>query len=296
MTSADFERGVAEVAHERDPDDRRHLLIRVEGGVGIVTLNRPARRNALSPEMVQGLAEILQEWERDDEIGAVVLTGAGQGFCAGGDVKAFAERGGEGGGSPLGPEERAARQVASQRATVERLHAMVKPTIAALPGPAAGAGLGLALACDFRLGSDRADLVTAFARVGLSGDYGVAWLLSRLAGGARARRALLLGERIRAVDAVAAGLLDRVVEDPLAEAIALAGALAQGPRFALARIKENLLDAERLGLAEAMEREVSRHQACGGTAEHREALAAFVEKRAPRFARTREERNVRRTP
>ncbi|HEX7355111.1 MAG TPA: enoyl-CoA hydratase-related protein, partial [Mycobacteriales bacterium] len=141
------------------------LLARVEDGVAVLTMNRPARRNALSGPMLAALATVLAQVEIDDGVGAVVLTGAGGAFCAGGDVKAMAE--GSGGGGPT-LDERIHRQRLSHRATSGRLWAMPKPTIACLPGPAAGAGLALALACDLRYAADSAVLTTAFARVGFS--------------------------------------------------------------------------------------------------------------------------------
>lgn len=261
------------------------LLARVEHGVAVLTLNRPERRNALSAPMLRALAATLDQVEGADDVGALLLTGAGGGFCAGGDVKGFAERGGEAGGHSEPAAERAARQLESQQATTGRLHEFAKPTVAALPGAAAGAGVGLALACDLRVGCDRSAFVGAFGKVGLSGDYGAIWGLTRLVGPARARQLMFLGERLDAVTALGWGLLNWVVPNDELGAFALATAtgLATGPRQALASMKANLLDAERLDLAEAMAREVPRHQACGATDDHREAVAAFVEKRAPVF-------------
>jgi 2-(1,2-epoxy-1,2-dihydrophenyl)acetyl-CoA isomerase len=261
------------------------LLARVQDGVGVLTLNRPERRNALSAAIFEGLAATLARWEADDAVGAVLLTGAGGAFCAGGDVKGFAERGGEGGGHTASIEERAARQQASQHATTGRLHGFAKPTIAALPGAAAGAGIGLALACDLRVGCERSSFVGAFGRVGLSGDYGAIWGMVRLAGPARARQAMFLGERVDAVTALDWGLLNWLVPTDELEPFALttAAGLAAGPRQALASMKANLLDAEQLDLAAAMDREVPRHLACGVTDDHREAVRAFVEKRPPVF-------------
>jgi 2-(1,2-epoxy-1,2-dihydrophenyl)acetyl-CoA isomerase len=263
------------------------LLARVERGVGVVVLNRPDRRNALSEAMLTALAAVLAELEGADDVGAVLLTGAGRAFCAGGDVKGFAARGGEGGGTDVPRAERVARQQQSQRATTGRLHEFAKPTVAALPGAAAGAGLGLALACDLRVGCSASAIVTAFGKVGLSGDYGATWLLAGLVGPARARRMMFLGERVDAATALDWGLLDWVVPDAELAGFALdtAASLAAGPRFALARMKANLLDAERLGLAEAMQREVPRHLECGVTDDHREAVQAFVEKRPPVFGK-----------
>jgi 2-(1,2-epoxy-1,2-dihydrophenyl)acetyl-CoA isomerase len=274
---------------DRDIDTgTEDLLARVERGVAVLTLNRPERRNALTGDMLQALATVLDQVESADDVGAVLLTGAGGGFCAGGDVKGFAARGGEGGGAVDSIEVRSARQVATEKATTGRLHGYAKPTIAALPGPAAGAGVGLALACDVRVGSPTAAIVPAFARVGLSGDYGGIWLLTSLVGPARARQMMLVGDRADAPKALEWGLLNWVVpaDEVAGFALDTAARLAAGPREVLALVKQNLLDAETLGLAEAMEREVPRHLHCGTTADHREAVAAFVEKREPVFGRS----------
>src|SRR4051812_22028430 len=153
------------------------LLAHVEDGVAVVTLNRPERRNALSRALLDALADVLREVEGDDEVGCVVLTGAGGAFCAGGDVKDMAAGGDE---LPFGALVE--RQRRNHHQTAGRLHRMPKPTIAALPGPAAGAGLSLALACDLRYAAQRAVMTTAFARVGFAGDYGGAWVLPRPGG------------------------------------------------------------------------------------------------------------------
>src|SRR4051812_26697114 len=172
------------------------LLARVDDGVAILTMNRPERRNALSPAMLDALAGALADAEADDDVRCVVLTGAGGAFCAGGDVKAMAEAPGA-----FDYEEAVAVQRRSQRATSGRLHGMPKPTIAALPGAAAGAGFALALACDLRIAARGAVLTTAFGRVGLSGDYGGTWFLSRLVGTAKARELYFLSERVTADEA-----------------------------------------------------------------------------------------------
>src|SRR4051794_29338897 len=144
------------------------LLARVEDGVAVLTMNRPDRRNALSRAMLDALARTLADVEVDDDVGCVVLTGAGGAFCAGGDVKDMAS--GEDDG--VGFDALVHRQRLSHHATAGRLHRMPKPTIAALPGAAAGAGLSLALACDLRYAAQRAVMTTAFARGGFAGDYG----------------------------------------------------------------------------------------------------------------------------
>ena len=203
----------------------------------MLTMNRPERRNALSDQMLAALGATLAQVEADDAVGAVVLTGAGGAFCAGGDVKGFAER------TPGAPGASAERQQrANQRATSGRLWRMPKPTVAVLPGPAAGAGLSLALACDLRYAASSAVLTTAFARVALAGDYGSAWFLVRLVGPARARELLYLSPRLSADDALRWGLVNAVVPpDALErEAMAVARRLADGPRTALASMKENV--------------------------------------------------------
>jgi 2-(1,2-epoxy-1,2-dihydrophenyl)acetyl-CoA isomerase len=257
-----------------------HLLARIEDGVAVLTMNRPERRNALSEQMVAALGATLARVEADDAVGAVVLTGAGGAFCAGGDVKGFAER------SPGAPGASAERlQRANQRATSGRLWRMPKPTVAVLPGAAAGAGLSLALACDLRYAASSAVLTTAFARVALAGDYGSAWFLVRLVGPARARELLYLSPRLSADDALRLGLVNAVVPpDALErEAMAVARRLANGPRTALASMKENVALALTTPLDEYMDVEVTHHLATFATDDHAEAARAFVEKRDPVF-------------
>ena len=257
------------------------LLAEVDDGVAVLTLNRPARRNALSPAMVEALARVLEQVETSDDVGAVVLTGAGGAFCAGGDVKAMAE-----GAHGRSMEEIGTRQRANQRATSGRLHRMRIPTIAALPGAVAGAGLGLALACDLRYAADTTVLTTAFAKVGLSGDYGTAWFLTRLAGTSRARELLWFSERLTAQEAHALGLVNAVLpaDEVHAHALEQARRLAHGPRVALRGMKENLDQAVLGDLEQCMDDEVTRHLQCALTADHAEAAQAFVDKRPPRFA------------
>jgi 2-(1,2-epoxy-1,2-dihydrophenyl)acetyl-CoA isomerase len=277
---------VDDVAEDRIVDTgTEDLQARVDNGVGVAVLNRPDRRNALSPEMVTALAAVLADFETSEDVGAVLLTGAGKAFCAGGDVKGFAARGGEGGGTDVPREQRVERQRASQHATVGKLHSMAKPTIAALPGATAGAGLGLALACDLRIGCPATVIATAFARVGLSGDYGTTWLLQRLVGPGAARRLMFLGDRVDAAQAKELGIIDWLVdnEDLPTFALTTAARLAAGPRLALSLMKRNLLDAEEFGLITSMDREIPRHMECGVSEDHKEAVQAFVEKREPTF-------------
>jgi 2-(1,2-epoxy-1,2-dihydrophenyl)acetyl-CoA isomerase len=257
------------------------VLAHVEDGVGVIVLNRPARRNALTPSMLSGLGTLLDTFERDPGVGAVMLTGAGGAFCAGGDVAGFAECDGD---TPQGDEtaeDWCARRLQVQLQTVARLHAMQTPTLAALPGAVAGAGLGLALACDMRVGCPSTVVSTAFVKVGLSGDFGVAWLLHRLVGPSRAARLMLLSERIDGTQAAEFGLVDWSVPDGDVDAFArnIAVSLATGAREATWALKENLRDASSLDLIAAMKREVVRYRTCADTDEHHDAVRAFVERR-----------------
>ncbi len=261
------------------------LQAHCDEGVVVITLNRPKRRNAFSGPMLAGLSQVLEWAETADEAGAVLLTGAGGAFCAGGDVKGMAERNESKGPAPS-VDEAIHLQRISQRATSGRLFAMPKPTVAALPGAAAGAGLALALACDLRIASENAVLVTAFARVGFSGDYGGSYFLSKLVGAARARELYFLSERISAERAEHLGLLNEVT--PAAEletrSLALAKRLAAGPRVAYRYMKENLNRAiSGADFLDCLDLEVTHHIHCGNTFDHKEAARAFVEKREPVF-------------
>jgi 2-(1,2-epoxy-1,2-dihydrophenyl)acetyl-CoA isomerase len=209
----------------------------------------------------------------------VVLTGAGRAFCAGGDVKSMSE----------GGEERtiaAATVHLRSRMEVSRiLHELPKPTIAMLNVPAAGAGLALALACDLRIAGTSARLVTAFVRVGFSGDFGGSFFLTRLVGTAKARELYFTGRPVEADEALSLGLVNRVVPDEelLTATMELARSLASGPSIALSLMKRNLNCAESGGLSELLDIEAANMVQAARTEDHREAARAFVEKRAPIF-------------
>jgi len=263
------------------------LLAHVEDRVAVLTMNRPASRNALSGPMLAGLQAVLAEVEVATDVGCVVLTGAGGAFCAGGDVKGMAGADGEGGGeSRPTTDEAIHRQRLSQRGTSGKLYSMPKPTLAALPGAAAGAGLSLALACDLRIASEHAIMTTAFAKVGFSGDYGGTYFMSKLIGAARARELYLLSDRIDALEAERLGLINRVVPDDALEkeTLALAQRLAHGPSVAYRYIKENINRAlEGAGLDECLDLEATHHVHAAFTQDHKNAVKAFVEKRKPVF-------------
>src|SRR3954453_10134513 len=230
------------------------------------------------------MGRVLADIEIDDSVGAVVVTGAGGAFCAGGDVKAMAEK-----SALFSPDasfdDLVNLQRVNQRATSGKLWSMGKPTIAALPGAAAGAGLSLALSCDLRYAVDTAVLTTAFARVGFAGDYGGTWFLTRLVGSGKARELYYFSERLAAPEAERLGILNGVfpADGFEAEVMAKAQRLAAGPAVAYRYMKENLNRAVHGELGECLDMEAAHHLRTGQTEDHREAAKAFVEKREPAF-------------
>lgn len=255
------------------------LLETVTDRVAMLTLNRPDRLNALSTPMLDGLLEALPRLAADPDVAVVILTGAGRGFCAGGDVKSMAE-----GSSQLGLND-AVQRLRSRMEVSRLLHEIPKPTIAMINGPAAGAGLAMALACDLRVASESARLITAFAKVGFSGDFGGSYFLSRLIGTGKARELYYLGEPLDAARARALGLINTVVPDfELLEAtMALARRLAGGPGVALGLMKKNFNAAESGTLSELLDLEALHQVHAAQTEDHQEAARAFVEKRTPVF-------------
>ncbi len=257
------------------------LLVTIENRVATLTMNRPDRRNALSQAMLAALLENLDRLANESAVGVVVLTGAGGAFCAGGDVKAMAE-GNEFSETGLEGKTRALRR---SMEAARMLHEMPKPTIAAIPGAAAGAGLSMALACDLRIAADTAKITTAFARVAYSGDFGGSWFLSKIVGTAKARELYYLAPVLSGAAAAAIGMVNRAVPaDELDEAVReTAQALANGPSIALGYMKRNMNAAEYMPLAACLDQEALHHTRCGMTDDHKEAAQAFVEKRAPVF-------------
>ena len=221
--------GHADIIKQTGTDE---LLCSVRERVATITLNRPQARNSLSDNLSPALRTIIKECGDDALIGAILITGAGPAFCAGGDVR------GMGDNNPAKQQRSFEEKVADlqdrQRRLTGALVAVRKPTIAALPGPAAGAGLSIALACDIRIAAESAFVSTGYMKVGLSGDYGVAWLLTRLVGTSRARELMFLSEKIEARRCEAIGLVNRVVPDDKLrdEAFAMARSMAEGPTVA----------------------------------------------------------------
>ena len=255
------------------------LLESTENGITTLTLNRPERLNALSGEMTSGLKEALERLATDRDCGVIVIAGAGRGWCAGGDVKTMESR-----GRDQTIEERAEGLRRSHQLPL-LIRTIPKVVIASINGPAAGAGFSLALACDLRIAGKSARFGTAFARIGYSGDYGGTWSLTRLVGTAKARELYFTADLIDAEEAGRLGIVNKVVPDDelQAETTAFARRIADGPLVALGYMKRNLLAAETEPFATVLDLEAQHQARCGMTEDHKEAVAAFNEKRRPVF-------------
>lgn len=262
------------------------LLCEIRDRVAVITLNRPEARNALSDHLTPALRTMIRVCGEDPSVGALLITGAGTAFCSGGDVKGMGANTNPA-KAAMSPDERIADLQERQRLLTGALVAVRKPTVAALPGAAAGAGLAIAMACDIRIAAESAFVTTGYIRVALSGDYGIAWLLTRLVGTSRARELMFTGEKVEAKRAETIGLINRVVPDASLrdEAFALAKSLAEGPSIALRYMKDNLDEALAFDFATARDHEAMRLIKSAGTADHREAVSAFIEKRKPVFGK-----------
>ena len=255
------------------------LRVDVDGPDATLTLDRPESLNALTVPMKVALREALESLAADRAVRAVILTGAGRAFCAGQDL---AERE-QPDAAPLDVEVRE-----RYNPIIRAIRAMGQPVIAAVNGVAAGAGASLAFACDLRIAAEEAQFVLAFGRIGLVPDSGATWFLPRLVGSAKAAELALVGDPVDAAEALRLGLVSRVVPGDrlLDEARAMAARLADGAPLAMALTKEALQRSQTIDLDEALEGEAKLQGIAGGSADHAEGLAAFKEKRPPRFTGT----------
>jgi 2-(1,2-epoxy-1,2-dihydrophenyl)acetyl-CoA isomerase len=257
------------------------VIYEVADGIATITLNRPDDLNTMGGELVPMAAQAMLQAAEDSSVRAVILTGAGRAFCAGGDLRGM--RGGEG-AAEVTIEASVARLRGAMK-TSELLHGMPKVTIAAINGACAGAGLAWACACDLRYAAQSAKFNTAFMTAGLSGDFGGTWTLPRIVGPAKARELYLLAEKFDAVEAARIGLVSAVLpDDELLPFVRDRAARVAGfAPLTLRAIKENLNDSLELGFAEQLDREADRHVRSGRTEDAREAARAFLEKRQPVF-------------
>jgi 2-(1,2-epoxy-1,2-dihydrophenyl)acetyl-CoA isomerase len=255
------------------------VLLDVADGVATITLNRPDGMNALTVEAKVALNEAVGSAAADDAVRAVVLTGSGRAFCVGQDLREHAALLEAGDPAPLSTVRE------HYNPLVTAIASMPKPVIAAVNGTAAGAGLGIACACDFRIGASGARYTTAFAGIGLTADSGLSWSLPRIVGGGRAAALLLLAEPFTTEQALEMGLLNAVVppEQVLPAAVELATRLAAGPTAAYACIKESLSFAASSSLVEALAKEDELQTRAGATADHTGAVRSFLAKQPPVF-------------
>ncbi len=247
------------------------------GAVAWLTLARPEAGNGMNVALLTDLAEAVRRCEADTAVRAVVLTGSGRFFCVGGDLSGMRD-----------PAETALSirtMTLHLHGAVAALARMRAPSIAAVNGPAAGAGFSLALACDFLIASETAQFASAYAAAGLSADGGQSWTLPRRIGSHRARLMMLQGRRVPAIEALDWGIADQVVvpDQLIGAATQMAESLASGPTAAFGRMKNLLTDSESTSLETQLELEARGIAACVDSADAQEGIAAFVEKRKPVF-------------
>lgn len=258
--------------------DQASVIVQVEGGIARITLNRPQQRNALDIPTLQALHALLEQLNGDPAVRVALLTGTGRSFCAGADLAEWAAAEARGALETYGWTEAA-------HALMTRLHSLDKPTIAAINGTAVGAGMDLALCCDFRLAGQSARFKAGYTGMAYSPDAGASWHLPRLIGSEQAKRLLFLDELWSAQQALDVGLVGELCSDEqlLASATELAARLASGPTFAFAQTKQLMRDGASRSLAEQLHAELAAGLLCGRSADGVEALRAAVEKRAPNF-------------
>lgn len=260
-----------------------HVLIGVSEQIGTLTLNRPEKLNAFAGRMRQEVAEAFEELDRDRRVRVIVITGAGRGFCAGADVGYMVELGEKNDSAGLAALVEAGRRV------VTAIRSSAKPVIGSINGVAAGGGANLALACDMRIASDRASIMQSFNRIGLHPDWGATYFLPRLVGPAKALELFWTAEQVGADEALRLGLFNRVVpHDRLEiETTTLARQLAAKPELAIALAKRAVYESMDRSLSEMLDYELDAQVRCFNTADAKEGLAAFVEKREATFGRAR---------
>ena len=254
------------------------LLESIEDGVAVLTLNRPEALNALSMDIRNGLLSAMERYAEDSAVRCIVITGAGRAFSSGGDVKGMGQRAAQG-------YEARARGLLFSATIPMAIRKHPKVIIGMVNGVAAGAGMSLSMACDLRIAGKSARFTTAFLKIGLSGDWGGSWTLTRLVGTAKARELFLLPDMVSADEALKLGIVNRVAEDAdlRSATMEVAHRIADMPPVAVAAVKRNLFAAETESFAVTLDQEAYNQARCSQTADHAEAVAAFKEKRKPVF-------------
>ena len=266
-------------------NDTDHLQADIRDGIGIIAFNRPEAKNALSDELTPALRRTLEDFESSNNVRVILLTGNGSAFCSGGDVKSFANNDDPGLSKNLSVEQQIRKLQIGQEGVSLKIYEMPKPTIAVLPGAAAGAGMSIALACDIRIASEKAFLVPAFGGIGLSGDYGGSWSLGKLVGPSKAKDIYFSNRRIQAQDALKEGIVNYVVSEEELNDFALkkASEIAYFSPTALQYMKENHNRATSASFKDSLAMEADRMIRCFQTTDHKNAAKAFVNKTKPVF-------------
>lgn len=262
-----------------------HLLFDFAHGVAIFTLNRPEKRNALGNELTPALRQGLLDMELKPEVRCIMLTGAGDAFCSGGDVSGMGGSTAESSAKPTQADRVRSLQHGQDTLTL-RMQQLDKPVLAALPGPAAGAGFSIAMACDLRVACESAFLTTAFRNIGVSGDYGGSWNLTALVGPARAKELYFLSDRLSAREAMELGMVNRVFPDESFrdDALAYAKRIAEGPTTAIRYMKKNINYAANNTLADTLNLEAEHMIRAFATDDAGAAIRAFQNKEKPTFS------------
>ncbi|MGA7616970.1 MAG: enoyl-CoA hydratase-related protein [Thermoanaerobaculia bacterium] len=257
----------------------KQILTESSDGIGTITLNRPEKLNALVGTMREELRDAIEAMGRDRDARAIIITGAGRGFCAGGDVETMFDL------QRQKSEKRFEELLESGRRVVAAIRESPKIVIAAVNGVAAGAGCNLALACDYRIASEEAKLGETFVRIGLHPDWGGTWFLPRIIGPSRALEMMASGRMVDAAEALSIGLVDRVVPPDVlrGESRRLASAIGAGPAEVIAEIKKAVEASRGSTLDEQIDMEKRHQRRAFLSADAEEGMRAFFEKRPPRF-------------
>ncbi|MBK9619208.1 MAG: Enoyl-CoA hydratase/isomerase family protein [Cyanobacteriota bacterium erpe_2018_sw_39hr_WHONDRS-SW48-000098_B_bin.30] len=260
--------------------DEKILLTEKKNGVGIITLNRPDKLNAFNDELTFQLQDALKEMEKDKEVRAIILTGAGRGFCSGQDLQSRSIAQEVGHRTSLGDSIKR-----RYNPIVIKLRRMEKPIIAAVNGVAAGAGASMAFACDYRIVTDKTNFIQSFTKVGLIPDSGATFILPRLIGATKAFELMLSADKLPAEEALRLGVVNKVVAeaDLMTEAMQLAEKLAAGPSKAFGLTKRAINKAIFDDLEELLEYEANLQELAGRSDDFQEGVKAFVEKRTPNY-------------
>ena len=263
----------------------RQLLAHIHGKVGILTLNRPEAKNALSDELTPALRKKIAELNEDKRVTSLIITGTGDAFCAGGDVKSMNSSKDKGWTEEKTEEETIKDLQQKQITLTAALYNFTKPTIAVLPGAAAGAGLSIALSCDFRFASDNAFAVAGYGRIALTGDYGITWLLTKLIGPSKAKDMLFSNRKINAEEGLKIGIFDKIFkyEDLLKDSLEYAKMVGSFSPLAIKAMKKNINNSAEINLVEALDQEAVDLIKVSKSKDHKEGVSAFVEKRKPSF-------------